>query len=67
MDAPVSAPQVNGVVLAYPSEQLTAPRPCASACAELLRQAAIRARLLAEDDPPFPAGRCNDRIGQCGH
>ena len=44
MDASVSGlAQVNGVVLAYPNEQLTAEALRQRACAELLRQAAIRA------------------------
>ena len=56
MDASVSGlAQVNGVVLAYPNEQLTAEALRQRACAELLRQAAIRAGLLAEDDP-LPLG-----------
>ena len=56
MDAPVSSlAQVNGVVLAYPSEQLGTEALRQRACAELLRQAAIRAGLLAEDDP-LPLG-----------
>lgn len=48
-------PQVNGVVLAYPNEGLPVESLRQRACSELLRQAAIRARLLAADDPP-PVG-----------
>ncbi|MBL8330984.1 MAG: peptidylprolyl isomerase [Rubrivivax sp.] len=48
-------PQVNGVVLSYPHEALTAEELRQRACSELLRQAAIRAGLLAEDDP-LPMG-----------
>lgn len=48
-------PQVNGVVLAYPNEGLPADSLRQRACAELLRQAAIRADLLAADDP-LPLG-----------
>ncbi len=48
-------PQVNGIVLAYPNEGLTAETLRQRACAELLRQAAIRAGLLAADDP-LPLG-----------
>jgi peptidyl-prolyl cis-trans isomerase C len=44
-------PQVNGVVLAYPHEGLTTEALRQRACAELLRQAAIQAGLLAADDP----------------
>jgi peptidyl-prolyl cis-trans isomerase C len=47
--------QVNGVVLAYPNEQLSAEDLRQRACAELLRQAAIRGGLLADDDP-LPLG-----------
>jgi peptidyl-prolyl cis-trans isomerase C len=43
-------PQVNGVVLAYPNEGLTTEALRQRACAELLRQAAIQAGLLAADD-----------------
>jgi len=48
-------PQVNGVVLAYPNEGLTTEALRQRACAELLRQAAIQAGLLAADDP-LPLG-----------
>jgi peptidyl-prolyl cis-trans isomerase C len=48
-------PQVNGVVLAYPHEGLPAEALRQRACAELLRQAAIRAGLLSTDDP-LPLG-----------
>jgi peptidyl-prolyl cis-trans isomerase C len=48
-------PQVNGVVLAYPGEALSAEALRQRACAELLRQAAIQAGLLAADDP-LPLG-----------
>lgn len=44
-------PQVNGVVLAHPDENLPAEALRQRACAELLRQAAIRAGLLAAADP----------------
>jgi peptidyl-prolyl cis-trans isomerase C len=52
--APV-LPQVNGVVLSYPHEDVTAEDLRQRACAELLRQAAIRSGLLAADDP-LPLG-----------
>lgn len=48
-------PEVNGVVLAYPQEAATAEDLRQRACAELLRQAAIGAGLLAADDP-LPLG-----------
>ena len=48
-------PQVNGVVLSYPNEALTTETLRQRACAELLRQAAIEAGLLAADDP-LPLG-----------
>ena len=44
-------PSVNGVALAYPQEGLDAENLRQRACAELLRQAAIAAGLLASDDP----------------
>jgi peptidyl-prolyl cis-trans isomerase C len=44
-------PQVNGVLLAGPDEALTTESLRQRACAELLRQAAIQAGLLAADDP----------------
>lgn len=56
MDAPVSGlAQVNGVVLAYPNERASVEALRQRACAELLRQAAIRAGLLPQDDP-LPLG-----------
>jgi peptidyl-prolyl cis-trans isomerase C len=56
MNIPASVlPQVNGVVLAYPNEGLKAEAVRQRACAELLRQAAIQAGLLAADDP-LPLG-----------
>jgi len=51
MNKPTSLPHVNGVVLAYPQEQLDAESLRQRACTELLRQAAQRAGLLAADDP----------------
>ena len=48
-------PQVNGVVLSYPNETLTTETLRQRACAELIRQAAIQAGLLATDDP-LPLG-----------
>ncbi len=48
-------PQVNGVVLSYPQEGLSLEELRQRACAELLRQAAIQAGLLAADDP-LPLG-----------
>ena len=48
-------PQVNGVVLSYPQEGVTSEDLRQRACAELLRQAAIQAGLLAADDP-LPLG-----------
>jgi peptidyl-prolyl cis-trans isomerase C len=48
-------PQVNGVVLCYPQERLTSEAMRQRACAELLRQTAIRAGLLVADDP-LPLG-----------
>ena len=48
-------PQVNGVALADPDERLPVEELRQRACSELLRQAAIRAGLLAADDP-LPRG-----------
>ncbi len=50
-----SLPQINGVVLSYPQEGVTPDELRQRACAELLRQAAIQAGLLAADDP-LPQG-----------
>ena len=50
-----SLPQINGVVLSYPQEGVTTDELRQRACSELLRQAAIRAGLLAADDP-LPLG-----------
>jgi peptidyl-prolyl cis-trans isomerase C len=45
-----SAPRINGVLLAAAKEDLTAEELRQRACAELLRQAAMQAGLLAADD-----------------
>lgn len=47
---------VNGVAITRPGEVLDADTLRQRACAELLRQAAIDARLLAGDDPPANDG-----------
>jgi peptidyl-prolyl cis-trans isomerase C len=60
--APV-LPQVNGVVLAQAGEGLTAEALRQRACAELLRQAAIRAGLLAGDDPVPREGALSEAAG----
>lgn len=52
---PSVLPQVNGVVLAHADENLVPEALRQRACAELLRQAAIGAGLLAADDP-LPQG-----------
>ncbi|MDE2083133.1 MAG: peptidylprolyl isomerase [Burkholderiales bacterium] len=52
---PSVLPQVNGVVLAHADEALTTESIRQRACAELLRQAALQAGLLAADDP-LPLG-----------
>ena len=54
-------PQVNGVVLSYPNEALTIETLRQRACAELLRQAAIEAGLLAADDPAEQQAEENSR------
>ena len=51
-----SAAQINGVVLAQPQEALSTEALRQRACAELLRQAAIEAGILAADDPPPTGG-----------
>jgi peptidyl-prolyl cis-trans isomerase C len=53
--SPCVLPQVNGVVLAYTNERQPMEALRQRACAELLRQAAIRADLLDADDP-LPLG-----------
>jgi peptidyl-prolyl cis-trans isomerase C len=60
--APV-LPQVNGVVLAHAGEGLTAEALRQRACAELLRQAAIRVGLLAGDDPVPREGAMSEAAG----
>ncbi len=52
---PAAAASVNGVALKAAGEALAGDELRQRACTELLRQAAIRAGLLAGDDPP-PAG-----------
>lgn len=52
---PHSSPRINGIALAYPQENLSAEELRQRACSELLRQAAQRAGLLADDDP-LPLG-----------
>jgi peptidyl-prolyl cis-trans isomerase C len=54
------AAQVNGVALAGPDERLSAGELRQRACTELLRQAAIGAGLLADDDPPPVAGATSE-------
>ncbi len=56
MDTTPTVPQVNGVALAEPQEALGPEALRQRACAELLRQAAMRAGLLAADDPAPQAG-----------
>lgn len=51
-DPAVATPRVNGVALAGPAESLNPGELRQRACTELLRQAAMRAGLLAADDPP---------------
>jgi len=55
-----AAPHVNGVALAGPGESLRPDELRRRACTELLRQAAIRAGLLAADDPPPVAGAISE-------
>lgn len=55
-----SFPQVNGVALSHPNEALTTETLRQRACAELLRQAAIQAGLLAADDPLPVAGAMSE-------
>lgn len=56
MDTITAIPRVNGVALAEPQEAPGTEALRQRACAELLRQAAMRAGLLASDDPPPQAG-----------
>ena len=55
-----AAAQVNDVALAGPSEALGAQELRQRACTELLRQAAIRAGLLAADDPAPVGGAVSE-------
>lgn len=55
MDKSLHLPRINGVALAYPQENLSQEELRQRACAELLRQAAQKDGLLAEDDP-LPLG-----------
>lgn len=56
MDTTPAVPQVNGVALAEPHEAPGTEALRQRACAELLRQAAMHAGLLAADDPAPQAG-----------
>lgn len=56
MDTTPFVPQVNGVALAEPHEAPGTEALRQRACAELLRQAAMHAGLLAADDPAPQAG-----------
>jgi peptidyl-prolyl cis-trans isomerase C len=53
-------PRVNGVLLADPHESLSVEELRQRACAELLRQAAMQAGLLASDDAPPSAGAMSE-------
>jgi len=55
-----ATPEVDGVALACPGEVLAAEELRQRACTELLRRAAIRAGLLAGDDPPPVAGAISE-------
>jgi peptidyl-prolyl cis-trans isomerase C len=56
----VLLPQINGVGLADAHEALSVEELRQRACAELLRQAAMRADLLAADDPPPTGGAMSE-------
>jgi peptidyl-prolyl cis-trans isomerase C len=56
-------PQVNGVPLAAPGESLPPDALRQRACTELLRQAALRAGLLAADDPAPVDGALSEAAG----
>ncbi len=56
----VRVPSVNGVALCGVDESLDTDTLRQRACTELLRQAAQRARLLAEDDPPPTDGAATE-------
>jgi peptidyl-prolyl cis-trans isomerase C len=55
-----AAAHVNGVALLAPGEAVAPDELRQRACTELLRQAAIRAGLLAADDPPPVAGAISE-------
>ena len=56
----LSLPRINGVLLADAQETLSVEELRQRACAELLRQAAIQADLLASDDPPPSGGAMSE-------
>ena len=56
----LSLPRINGVLLADAKEALSVEELRQRACAELLRQAAIQADLLASDDPPPSGGAMSE-------
>jgi len=56
----LSLPAINGVVLADEQEALTPEELRQRACAELLRQAAMQAGLLAHDDPAPASGAMSE-------
>ena len=60
MTTTITPPRVNGIALAGAPETLSAEELRQRACAELLRQAAIRDGLLAADDPPPVAGAMSE-------
>lgn len=63
MLATENVPRVNGVALAQPQEALAADELRQRACTELLRQAAMRAGLLAADDPVPEQGALSEAAG----
>jgi peptidyl-prolyl cis-trans isomerase C len=55
-----SAPRINGVLLADAQEALSVEELRQRACSELLRQAAMQAGLLAQDDPTPTGGAISE-------
>lgn len=60
---PYVLPTVNGVPLAYPEEAIDGETLRQRACTELLRQAAIAAGLLGDDDPAPLQGAITEDAG----
>ncbi len=63
MTAAKTLPRINGVPLTAPDEHVAEDTLRQRACTELLRQAAMRAGLLADDDPAAADGATSEAAG----